>query len=100
MDLSASTHHCWCVAPCVNVAAEWYLDMSEFAAAFSPRTKAVILNTPHNPTGKVFSREELEDIACVIRAQPTDVVVVCDEVYENLTYDGYEHVHMATLPDM
>jgi kynurenine aminotransferase len=68
---------------------EWYLDMVEFAAAFSPRTKAVILNTPHNPTGKVFSREELQEIATVVKAQSNEVVVVCDEVCGCVRVDAW-----------
>ena len=68
------------------------------AAAFGPRTKAVLLNTPMNPTGKVFSRAELERIAALVRAH--DAYAICDEVYEHLVFDGLEHVPLMTLPGM
>lgn len=72
-------------------------DPAELAAAVGPRTRAVLLNTPHNPTGKVFSRAELEPIAALARER--DLVVVSDEVYEHLVYEG-EHVPAASLPGM
>ena len=68
------------------------------AAAFGPRTKAVLLNTPMNPTGKVFSRAELERIAESWCAH--DAYAICDEVYEHLVFDGLEHVPLMTLPGM
>ena len=74
------------------------LDLDALAAAFSDRTRLVLLNTPHNPTGRVLSRRELEAVASLARAH--DAVVVTDEVYEHLVYDGHEHVPMATLPGM
>ena len=67
-------------------------------AAFSPRTRMVLLNTPHNPTGKVFSRAEL-DLICSL-AREHDAWVVTDEVYEHLVFDGLEHIPVATLPGM
>ena len=73
-------------------------DRDEFVAAVSDRTKIVLLNTPHNPTGKVFTRDELEFIAGI--AQERDLLVVTDEVYEHLVFTGAEHVPMATLPGM
>ncbi len=73
-------------------------DPDEFAAACSPATKLILLNTPHNPTGKVFTRNELEFIADIARER--DILVVTDEVYEHLVFSGAEHVPMATLPDM
>ena len=73
-------------------------DRDEFARAVTPRTKLILLNTPHNPTGKVFTRDELDFIAGV--AQERDVLVVTDEVYEHLVFSGAEHVPMATLPGM
>jgi aspartate/methionine/tyrosine aminotransferase len=76
----------------------WTWDEHELAAAFGPRTRAVILNTPHNPTGKVFSRAELEVLAALARAH--DAVVISDEVYSELTFDGAAHVPIATLPGM
>ena len=76
---------------------EYSFAADELASAFSPRTRLVLLNSPHNPTGKVFSRAELEIIArlCVDH----DVVAVTDEVYEHLVFDG-DHVPLATLPHM
>ena len=73
-------------------------DRDEFTRAFTARTKILLLNTPHNPTGKVFTRDELAFIAGV--AQERDVLVVTDEVYEHLVFSGAEHVAMATLPGM
>jgi aspartate/methionine/tyrosine aminotransferase len=77
---------------------EWRWDPDELRRAFGPRTRAVILNTPHNPTGKVFTRAELEELAGLCRAH--DVVVISDEVYSELTFDGAPHVPIATLPGM
>jgi N-succinyldiaminopimelate aminotransferase len=74
------------------------VDPDALAAAFSPRTRVVLVNSPHNPTGKVFSREELELIAAHCRDR--DVLAITDEVYEHLTFDGREHVPLATLPGM
>ncbi len=74
------------------------VDPEALAAAFSPRTRLVLLNSPHNPTGKVFSREELELVATHCRER--DVLAVTDEVYEHLVFDGREHVPLATLPGM
>jgi aspartate/methionine/tyrosine aminotransferase len=77
---------------------DWRLDRDRLAAAFGPRTRALILNTPHNPTGKVFTRAELEVIAelCIRH----DVLVVSDEVYSEIVFDGAAHVPIATLPGM
>ncbi len=76
----------------------WTLDPDELRAAFTPRTRALILNSPHNPTGRVFSREELSLLAqlCIEH----DVTVICDEVYEHLTLGAAEYISMATLPGM
>jgi N-succinyldiaminopimelate aminotransferase len=74
------------------------VDEASFRSAFSPRTRMVLLNTPHNPTGKVFTRPELELIARLAREH--DAWVVTDEVYEHLVFDGAEHVPMATFPGM
>ena len=73
-------------------------DPAELRAAFSARTKLVLVNTPHNPTGKVFTRDELSLIGAL--AAEFDAVVVTDEVYEHLVFSGAEHVPMATLPGM
>ena len=75
----------------------WDLPTTALAAAFSPRTKLVVLNSPMNPTGKVFTRAELETLAAL--AIEHDALVVCDEVYEHLTF-GPAHVPLATLPGM
>ena len=77
---------------------EWSLPQEELAAAFGPRTKAVLLNTPMNPTGKVFTRAELERVAALVIAH--DAYAVCDEVYEHLVFDGRAHVSLMTLPGM
>jgi aspartate/methionine/tyrosine aminotransferase len=76
---------------------DWRIDPDELSAAFGPRTRAIILNTPHNPTGKVFSRAELELIAGL--AQEHDALVLTDDIYEHIVYDG-AHIPMATLPGM
>lgn len=73
-------------------------DPEELRASVGPRTRMLLLNTPHNPTGKVFTAEELEQVAAVCR--DADLVAVTDEVYEHLTYDGRHHVPLATLPGM
>ena len=74
------------------------VDASALREAFTDRTAVVLLNTPHNPTGAVLGRAELELVAELARAH--DAVVVTDEVYEHLTYDGAEHIPIATLPGM
>ncbi|KAM4647197.1 uncharacterized protein AAGF69_012626 [Amazona ochrocephala] len=78
--------------------ADWKLDSAELASKFNERTKAIVLNSPNNPLGKVFSRGELELIAdlCVKH----DVLCISDEVYEWLVYDGKEHIRIASLPGM
>lgn len=78
---------------------DWGLDMGELRAAFTPRTRLVLINTPQNPTGMVLTRAELEGIAAILRDFPR-VVAVSDEVYENMVFDGSDHVRLATLPDM
>ncbi|XP_078406154.1 kynurenine--oxoglutarate transaminase 1-like isoform X3 [Cetorhinus maximus] len=78
--------------------ADWVLDPAELASKFSKRTKAIVINTPNNPLGKVFKREELQMIAdlCVKH----NVLCISDEVYEWLVYDANEHVRIASLPGM
>jgi aspartate/methionine/tyrosine aminotransferase len=77
---------------------DWNFDPDELAAAFGPATKAIILNTPNNPTGKVFARAEIETIRdlCV----RWDSFSISDEIYEHLLYDGAEHISIATLEGM
>eukprot|EP00455_Lapot_gusevi_P017404 TRINITY_DN1927_c0_g2_i2.p1 TRINITY_DN1927_c0_g2~~TRINITY_DN1927_c0_g2_i2.p1 ORF type:complete len:479 (-),score=173.79 TRINITY_DN1927_c0_g2_i2:84-1388(-) len=77
----------------------WVFDAQELAAAFTDKTRILILNTPHNPTGKVFTRAELESIASIVQQYP-NCVVICDEVYEYLYFDGNRHTYFATLPGM
>lgn len=73
-------------------------DVAEFHKAFSSRTRAILLNTPHNPTGTVFTREELQVVADA--AQKHDVFVISDEVYEHLVFTGATHIPIASLPGM
>jgi len=73
-------------------------DPDELRAAFNKRTRAIIINTPHNPSGKVFSREELEFIASLCREH--NVIAITDEVYEHILYNGRKHVSLASLPGM
>jgi len=77
---------------------DWTFDPDELAAAFGDKTRGIILNTPNNPTGKVFTRDELETIAMLCRKW--DVVAFSDEIYEHIVYDGAEHVPIATLAGM
>ena len=76
----------------------WWFDPAELEAAFGPRTRVVLLNTPHNPTGTVFSPRELEQVAAL--AQRWNAAAVVDEVYGHLVYDGAEHRSLAALPGM
>jgi aminotransferase len=77
---------------------DWSFDPGELAAAFTNKTRAIILNTPNNPTGKVFTRPELECIASL--CQKWDVLAVSDEIYEHIIYDGLPHVPIASVPGM
>lgn len=77
---------------------KWELPRAELAAAFGPKTKAILLNTPMNPTGKVFTTAELAFIADLLVRH--DAYAVCDEVYEHLTFDGWKHIPLMTLPGM
>jgi len=79
-------------------APDFRLPVDELRAAVSPRTTAILLNSPHNPTGTVLRREELDAIAAV--AIEHDLVVISDEVYEHLTFDGIPHLPISTLPGM
>lgn len=76
----------------------WYFNPDELAAAFNDRTKAIIINTPNNPTGKVFTRAELRFIADL--CQKWNVIAVTDEIYEHIIYDDVEHIPIATLDGM
>ena len=79
-------------------APDFSFDRDELAAAFSPATKAIIINTPHNPTGKVFTPEELAFIAELCLRH--DTLAITDEIYEHILYDGFTHCSIATLPGM
>jgi len=77
---------------------KWELPRAALAAAFGPKTKAILLNTPMNPSGKVFTAAELAFIADLI--QKHDAYAICDEVYEHLTFDGWRHIPLMTLPGL
>ncbi len=77
---------------------DWSFDPEELRRAFSPRTKAIVLNSPNNPTGKVFQREELEFIAGLCRE--FDALAITDEIYEHIVYDGAVHIPIASLDGM
>jgi aminotransferase len=77
---------------------DWAYDPAELAAAFNNRTRVVIINTPNNPTGKVFTRAELEEIAGLCRRW--DAIAVTDEIYEHILYDDARHVPMASIEGM
>jgi aminotransferase len=77
---------------------DWRFDPDELAAAFNHHTKAIIINTPNNPTGKVFTRAELETIAAL--CQKWDAVAISDEIYEHLVYDDRTHVPIASIDGM
>jgi aminotransferase len=79
-------------------APDWTFSTADIECAITPRTKAIIVNSPGNPSGKVFSRQELESIAAI--AQQHDLFVFTDEIYEHFLYDGRTHVSLATLPGM
>lgn len=77
---------------------DWSYSSEELAGAFNEKTKAIVINTPNNPTGKVFSREELEEIAAL--CLKWDCYAVTDEIYEHILYDGARHISIATIPGM
>jgi aspartate/methionine/tyrosine aminotransferase len=77
---------------------DWHFDEKELARAFSNKTKAIVINTPNNPTGKVFFREELQFIADL--CLKWGVVAVTDEIYEHILFNGATHTSMASLPGM
>jgi aspartate/methionine/tyrosine aminotransferase len=77
---------------------DWTFDPEELAAAFNERTRALVLNTPNNPTGKVFSLEEIETIAGIVRR--SNAYVLTDEIYQHIVYEGHRHDFMAALPEM
>ena len=86
------------LSPPADEGGDWTFDAAELRAAFSAKTRAIIVNTPHNPTGKVFTRGELELIRdlCV----EFDAVAITDEIYEHILYDGAEHISIAAIDGM
>jgi aspartate/methionine/tyrosine aminotransferase len=77
---------------------DFSIDRAELEAAFGPRTKAIVINTPHNPSGKVFTRSELETISALCRHY--DTLAITDEIYEHIIFDGARHVSIASMPGM
>jgi aspartate/methionine/tyrosine aminotransferase len=77
---------------------DWRLTEDALRAVIGPKTRAILINSPHNPAGRAFAREELETLAKVVAE--TEAVVICDEVYEHLVFDGRPHIPLATLPGM
>ena len=77
---------------------DWHFDEAELKAAFNKRTRAIIINTPNNPTGKVFDHQELTFIAKL--CQEWDVFAITDEIYEHILYDGLQHISIASLDGM
>lgn len=84
--------------PSAQDAIAWQFDPDELASLFNNRTRAILINTPHNPTGKVFTRAELETIAAL--CQKWNAIAIADEVYEHIVFDDVRHVRLATLPGM
>ena len=98
-NYAPDTQLCGAIRKVVSLRApDWTFDSDELRRTFNSRTKAIILNTPNNPTGKVFSREELLFIANL--CQEFDVLAITDEIYEHILYDGAKHIPMMTLPGM
>ena len=77
----------------------WSLDMQELRKAFNDKTKVILINSPHNPTGKCFNKEELTEIANIVKDYPR-VIAIADEVYEHMVYDNQEHIRLANIPGM
>ncbi|XP_056641789.1 kynurenine aminotransferase-like isoform X1 [Diorhabda sublineata] len=86
------------INPKNQTSADWKVDQEELSQLFNEKTKVVIVNTPHNPTGKVFTYEELTIIADLCKKW--DVICIADEVYEHMVYKPCKHIRIATLPDM
>ncbi len=76
----------------------WSLPLAAIEAAVTPRTKLILINTPHNPSGRVFTQDELHGLADIVKRR--NLLLVCDEVYEHLTFDGVRHIPLITLPGM
>jgi aminotransferase len=96
--LSGATQRLVRLRPPTESGGDWTFDPEELASAFSNRTRAIVINTPNNPTGKVFTRDELQVIAGLCHRW--DVIAVTDEIYEHIVYDSAVHVPLATLEGM
>jgi len=96
--LSGATPRYVTLHPPADADGEWSFDPAELRAAFNTRTRAIILNTPHNPTGKVFTQAELESIRDL--CAEFDVLAITDEIYEHILYDGARHISIATIDGM
>ena len=77
---------------------DWTYDFSELETAFNEKTKAIIINTPNNPTGKVFTEKELKHIAGLCLNY--DAIAITDEIYEHILYEGEKHISIGSLPEM
>ena len=98
-NYAPDTQLCGAIRKVVSLRApDWTFDPDELRRTFNSRTKAIILNTPNNPTGKVFSRDELLFIARL--CEEFDALAITDEIYEHILYDGAKHIPMMTLPGM
>ena len=96
--LSGATPRFVTLHPPTDPRGSWSFDPDELASAFNEKTKAIIINTPNNPTGKVFTRDELGTIAALCRKW--DVIAISDEIYEHILYGGAEHVPIASVEGM
>ncbi|HET9869813.1 MAG TPA: aminotransferase class I/II-fold pyridoxal phosphate-dependent enzyme, partial [bacterium] len=96
--LSGATPRYVTLYPPASDQEDWTFQEEELAAAFNDKTKVIVINTPHNPTGKIFRKKELEFIAAL--CQKWDVLAVTDEIYEHILYDGETHACLASLPGM
>ena len=98
-NYAPDTQLCGAIRKVVSLSApDWTFDPDELRRTFNSRTKAIILNTPNNPTGKVFKRDELLFIARL--CEEFDALAITDEIYEHILYDGAKHIPMMTLPGM
>ena len=77
---------------------DWSINYEQIRGLITPATRAIVINTPANPTGKVFTREEISQLGHI--AQEYDLLMITDEIYEYITYDTYEHVSPAALPEI
>jgi len=77
---------------------DYRIDWEAFQKLITPKTKMVILNTPHNPTGRIISKEDMRQLEAILR--PTDILLLCDEVYEHIVFDGKEHESACRYPDL